>query len=153
MKPDNTLTITSLLAIVLVSIHMADDVVRGYEPGGLKNLNGVLILVVWLYATLVLSGPRLRYVIPRYVIILLGSLLAAVMPAAHFRGAGIGAKVTESGGALFFVWTLFALGVTGTISAILSVRGLWRLRRGKPATGAQENDVPVPADANAEVLR
>jgi hypothetical protein len=153
MKPDNTLTITSLLAIVLMSFHMADDVFRGYEPGGLKNLNAILIMVVWLYATLALTGPRLRYVILRYVIILLGSLLAAVMPAAHFRGAGIGARITESSGGLFFIWTLFALGVTGTFSAILSVRGLWRLRRGQPVTGSPENEGQVRTDANVEAVR
>jgi hypothetical protein len=153
MKPDNTLTITSLLAIVLMSFHLADDVMRGYEPGGLKNLNGVLTMVVWLYATLALGGPRLRYLILRYVILLLGSLLAAVMPAAHFRGVGIGPKITESSGGLFFIWTLLALGVTGTFSAILSVRGLWRLRRGQPATGSRENEGQVRTDANVEVVR
>lgn len=69
MKPDNTLTITSLLAIVLMTFHLTDDVVRGFEPGGLKNLIGVLILVVWLYATLVLAGQRSgRHPPPRVVL-------------------------------------------------------------------------------------
>ena len=55
MNHDRLLTTTSLLAIVLVTFHLADDIVRGFEPGGLKNLTGVAILVVWLYATLVLA--------------------------------------------------------------------------------------------------
>jgi len=31
----------------------------------------------------------------------------------------------------WFVWTLHALGVIGLFSLILSVRGLWSLRRGQ----------------------
>ncbi|MDQ6718787.1 MAG: hypothetical protein M3Z17_10645 [Gemmatimonadota bacterium] len=46
------------------------------------------------------------------------------------RGAGIGIGTRRSDG-LFFVWTLFALGVMGLFSAILSARGLWELRRGR----------------------
>lgn len=128
MKPDNTLTITSLLAIVLTTLHLADDVVRGFEPGGLKNLSGIAILVVWLTATLVLAGRRWGY-----VILCLGSLLAAVIPVVHMSGKGIGGEIAESSGGYFFIWTLFALGVTGTFSLILSARGLWRLRPGQPA--------------------
>jgi len=126
MKPDNTLTITSLLAIVLMTFHLTDDVVRGFEPGGLKNLIGVLILVVWLYATLVLAGRR-----SGYVILLLGSILAAIMPVVHMSGAGVGGAIAESSGGFFSIWTLIALGVTGTFSLILSARGLWSLRRGQ----------------------
>lgn len=128
MKPDNTLTITSLLAIVLMTFHLTDDVVRGFEPGGLKNLIGVLILVVWLYATLVLAGQR-----SGYVILLLASFFAAIMPVVHMSGAGVGGEIAESSGGFFFIWTLIVLGVTGTFSLILSARGLWRLRRGQPA--------------------
>jgi hypothetical protein len=36
-----TLTITSLFTILLASIHLADDVVLGIEPGGVSNYNGV----------------------------------------------------------------------------------------------------------------
>ena len=124
MKSDTTLTITSLLTVVLMSLHLTDDIVRGFEPGGLMNLIGVLILAVWLYATLALAGRR-----SGYIILLLGSLLAAMMPVLHMSGKGIGPRVTESSGGLFFVWTLVALGVIGTFSLVLSVRGLWRSRR------------------------
>lgn len=58
MKPDNALTITSLLAIVLMTLHLTDDVARGFEPGGLKNPSGIAILVVWLYATHMLAARR-----------------------------------------------------------------------------------------------
>jgi hypothetical protein len=37
-------------------------------------------------------------------------------------GAGVGVK--RSAGAFFFIWTLYALGVTGTFGIILSVRAL-----------------------------
>ena len=30
---------------------------------------------------------------------------------------------------LFFIWTLIAIGVTSLLSVVLSVRGLWGLRR------------------------
>jgi hypothetical protein len=97
------------------------------EPGGLSNLIGlVVILVIWLYGTLVLAGRR-----SGYVIILLGSLLGAGIPVIHMRGAGVGGEFAKSSGAFFFVWTLLALGVTATFSVILSVRGLWSLQRGQ----------------------
>lgn len=128
MENDKLLTVTSLLAIVLVSLHLADDVVRGFEPGGLKNLGGITILVVWLCGALVLRGRR-----SGYVILILGSLLAAVMPVAHMLGKGLGGAIAASSGGYFFIWTLFALGVTGMFSLMLSVDGLWRLRRGQPA--------------------
>jgi hypothetical protein len=38
----------------------------------------------------------------------------------------------KSSPAFLFVWTLHVLGVTGMFSLILSVRGLWSLRRGQP---------------------
>lgn len=37
MNSKATLTITSLLTILLSSFHLADDVVRGIEPGGTSN--------------------------------------------------------------------------------------------------------------------
>jgi hypothetical protein len=126
MKHNITLTITSLLSILLMTFHLSDDVVRGFEPGGFKNVSGVLILVVWLCGTLVLAGRRSGYII----ILLLGSLLGSVVPLAHMRGAGlVGGRIANSSGKLFWVWTLIALGVTAVVSVILSARGLWSLRR------------------------
>jgi hypothetical protein len=37
--------------------------------------------------------------------------------------------MVNSNGRFFFVWTLMALGVTALFSVILSLRGLWNLRR------------------------
>jgi hypothetical protein len=122
MKHNTMLTIASVLSIVFVTFHLADDIVRGMEKGGVSTLVAVPILVAWLYGTLVLAGRR-----SGYVIILLGSLLGLVVPVIHMmgKGVGVGSNIANSSGAFFFVWTLFALGVTALFSVILSLRGLW----------------------------
>jgi hypothetical protein len=134
MKDNINLTITSLLSILLMTFHLSDDIVRGFEPGGFKNVSGVLMLVVWLYGTLVLSGRR-----SGYIIMLLGAILGTVVPLAHMRGVGlVGGRVANSSGKLFFVWTLITLHVTAIVSLVLSVRGLWSTRRAnsKPSSEA-----------------
>jgi hypothetical protein len=122
MKHSVMLTITSLLSILFLTFHLADDIIRGFEKGGVSNLTAVPILVTWLYATLVLAERR-----SGYVIILLGSLLGSGMPVIHFMGKGVGvaSRIGNTSGAFFFVWTLIALGVTAVFSVILSARGLW----------------------------
>ena len=129
MRHNIALTVASLLSMVFVTLHLADDIVRGMEKGGLSSLIIVPILVIWLYGTLELSDRR-----SGYVIILLGSLLGAIVPVVHFGGAGgvAAGEIAKSSGSLFFVWTQIALGVTAVFSVILSVRGLWKLRRGQP---------------------
>jgi hypothetical protein len=127
MKHNVTLTITSLLTILFLTFHLSDDIVRGFEPGGFRHISGIVTVVVWLYGTLVLSGRR-----SGYIIILLGSLLASLMPLAHMRGAGlVGGRVAGTSGMFFWVWTLLAAGMTALFSVVLSVRGLWSLRRGR----------------------
>ena len=129
MRHNVMLTIASLLSILLMTFHLADDIVRGMEKGGASNLIAVPILVTWLYGTLVLAERR-----SGYVIILLGSLLGSAVPVIHFMGAGgvVGGEIAKSSGALFFVWTLVALGVNAVFSVILSARGLWSLIGGQP---------------------
>ena len=125
MKHSVMLTIASLLSVLFLTFHLADDIVRGFEPGGLSNLvGGVLISVVWLYGTLVLAERR-----SGYIIMLLLSLFSLVVPYVHMRGKGVGvtSRLANTGGHFFFVWTLLAIGVLGLFSAILSVRGLWSL--------------------------
>lgn len=126
MKHQVTLTIMSLLSILLFSFHWADDVARGIAPGGLSGLFGVLILVVWLYGTLVLADRR-----SGHVIMLLGSILGLVALVLHMRGAGlVGGRIAHSSGVLFWVWTLLALGGNSTFCGVLAARGLWILQRG-----------------------
>jgi len=73
MKHNVMLTIASLLSIVLMTFHFTDDVLRegGMAVRGAWNLIAVLILLVWLYGTLVLAERR-----SGYIIMLIGSLLA-----------------------------------------------------------------------------
>jgi hypothetical protein len=120
MKQNLTLTIASLLSVLLMTLHLADDIVRGMEPGTLSSLIALPILVVLLYGALVLAGKR-----SGYVIILLGSLLCLIVPVVHMKGAGVGGATAQSSGAFFFIWTLLALGVSALFSIILSARGLW----------------------------
>jgi len=140
MKHNLTLTVASLLSILFMSFHHADDVVRGFTPGGFENLVPVVFLLVWLYGTLVLAGRR-----SGYVIILIASLLSSGIPVVHMRGAGLaGGRIANSSGAFFFVWTLIAAGVTALFSVILSARGLWGLRRGKsPESNNPNTERPV----------
>jgi hypothetical protein len=129
MEQNLLLTIASLLSVLFMTFHLADDIVRGMEPGGLSSLIAVPIVVVLLYGTLVLAERR-----SGYVIILLGSLLLLVVPIIHRKGKGVGVAsgIANSSGGFFFVWTLIALGVTALFSVVLSARGLWSLRRTTP---------------------
>jgi hypothetical protein len=130
MKHPVTLTISSLVSILLFSLHWADEVARGIEPGTLAGFGGLLILAVWLCGTLVFADRRWGM-----VIILLGAILASGVPVLHMQGAGlVGRRIAaNSSGALFWVWTNIALGASGMLSLVLSVRGLWSQFRDPPA--------------------
>ena len=127
MNRDVMLTITSLLSILLMTFHLSDDVVRGFDPGGFNNITGALILVVWLYGTVVLAGRR-----SGYIIMFLGAILGSGVPVVHMIGSGLVGSKIDSSGVFFWVWTLLALQVTAIFSFILSARGLWRLQWRKP---------------------
>ena len=130
MKDHVTLTITSLLSILLFSLHWADEVARGLESGTVSSAGGLLILAVWLSATLVFAERRLGL-----IIILLGSILASAVPVLHMQGRGLvlGRYGSTNSSAMFFwVWTNIALGASGMLSFVLSVRELWSQRRGQP---------------------
>ena len=131
MNQNALLTSSSLLTVLFLTFHLADDIVRGFEKGGLTNLIAVPICVVWLYGTLVLAGRR-----SGYVIILVGSLLGLVVPVIHMKGkgVGIGSSIANSTAGFFFIWTLIAIGVTALFSVVLSLHGLWRLRSRKMRT-------------------
>jgi len=119
-------TISSLLSILLFAFHWTDEISRGMETGGVSSLGGVLILVVWLYGTLVLAERR-----SGYIVTLIGGIFGLGVLVLHMQGTRIvGRRIVNTSGVFFWVWTLIALGVTSTLSAILSVRGLWSLRRG-----------------------
>ncbi len=128
MNNQKTLTALSSLGVLLLTLHLAGDVVYGMDRGGPSLLIGVGILALWLYGTLVLGHRR-----SGHVIMLLGAFFASAMPVVHTRGDGLGGEFAKSEGAFFFIWTLLALGVTGFVAFVLSLQGLWALRRsGRP---------------------
>ena len=126
MKHSIVLTTTSLLSIVLLSLHLTDDIVYGTDRSPALNVMVVAILVIWLYGTLMLSERR-----SGHTIMLLGSAAGLVVFTVHVsRVGGLPAgALAQSSGAFFFVWTLLALAVTSVFSAILSAHRLWNLRR------------------------
>lgn len=122
MKPSILLTISSLLSLLLIMVHLTGDVLLQPE-GSVKYYIPVVIFVVWLYGTLMLSNR-----VSGYVIMLLGGLISAGMIVLHSR-TGV---VRQSGG-FYFVVTMFALSTTGWFTAILAARELWRAFRGRRA--------------------
>ena len=125
MKRHAILVVTSLLSILLLTLHITDDIVRGISKAESSN-TALLVLVVLLYGPLVLAERR-----SGHVIMVLVGLLAAAMPVMHMRGMHYG-EIARSAGGFFFVWTLWALGGLGGVTFILSALGLWNLRRGQP---------------------
>jgi len=130
MKQNLLLTITSLLTILLMTLHLTSDTIHarvGTPEAGGSTLVVVPVLVLLLYGTLVLGERR-----SGYIIMLIGSIIGVVMPIVHVMGAGgiFHGQIAKSSPAFLFVWTLHALGVTGMFSFILAVRALWSLRRG-----------------------
>jgi len=98
-----------------------------------------VILAVLLYGTLVLAERR-----SGLVIMLIGGLGAAGMPVIH-QGAG---AVAKSSGGFLFIWTLFALGATGSVTVILAAFRLWSLR-----TRGADGTMPAVANENPDRRR
>jgi hypothetical protein len=117
------LTVAALLAILLATFHLSDDVLYHGGMSATEFFAAVLILVIWLCGATVLAGRQAGY-----VMVLLGSLVGLVVPIVHIAGAGghINGGIEKSGDAYFFVWTLMTLAVTSLFSIVLSVLGLWR---------------------------
>jgi hypothetical protein len=135
MKQTAMLTTASLLTTLLMTFHLAGDIVFKISPAGLPNLFAVFVWVVLLCGTLLLAGRR-----SGYFIIFFGSVLGLVMSVLHMKGTRgmLGGEIGNSSGAFFFVWILLALGVTATFSIILSARALLSLpwRRSRRASTA-----------------
>jgi hypothetical protein len=127
MKRNITLTVTSLLTILLFSLHWADEVARGLEPGTMEGIWGFVILGVWLSATLAFGERRWGL-----VLVLLLSILAAGVPVLHMQGRGlVEGRYGQNSVLLFWVWTNIALGASGIISAVLAMRALWTFNKGR----------------------
>ncbi|HEY2850782.1 MAG TPA: hypothetical protein VGI97_12950 [Gemmatimonadaceae bacterium] len=125
MKP-NTLTVASLISLVLLPLHVGGDVALGLDKGGAMLMFVLLpILLVVACGTLLLAERK-----SGHVIMFVGGFVALAMPIIH-RNNGFTPTVAQAPGGIFFIWTLVALGVTGGLAMILSVRGLWNLRSRK----------------------
>ena len=132
MKHRTLLATLAVLCSLLFLVHVIDDMVRGFDRVGRQNAIGILILVVWLYAALVAVEKTAGL-----VIVLLGGLFATGVAVLHFGGTTVGSReFAASPGAYRFLWTLWALGTTGTLSATLATLELWRRRRGAPRGNA-----------------
>jgi hypothetical protein len=130
MRQNLMLTITSLLSIVLMTLHLSSDTLRarsGSSEAGGSTLRAIPVLAVWLYGTVVLADRR-----SGRIIMAVGSLLAVGMPVIHSMGSGDIVRGDKSGLAYLFVWTLHAIGVTGMFSLLLSARDFWRRRHPRP---------------------
>jgi hypothetical protein len=123
MKQNDLLSVTSLLSVLLLSLHISQDIVFGFDRAGLNHLVGVAILLV-----IVCGAVLLRERLVGKVIMLLGGVMAAGMLPLHMRN-GLRPEFLEKSGALLFVCTLYLLGVIGAFSIILAIRAL-RPRRG-----------------------
>lgn len=119
---DKSASLLALLIAVLLTAHVSQDVVYGFEEGDRSDLIAAAILGVWLYVALTFSGRRAGY-----LLLLLASFLAPVVSLAHMSGAGAGEDL-PAGEGLFFVWTLIGIGVTAPVALLVSVEGLWGLR-------------------------
>lgn len=124
MKRNITLTVTSLLSILFFSLHWADEVARGLEPGTLAAYGGFIILAVWLSATLAFPERRVGL-----ALILIGGILASAVPALHMQGRGLVLGRYGTGSVMFFwVWTNIALGASGMITVVLAAQEFWSRR-------------------------
>jgi hypothetical protein len=123
MKHNVMLIVASLLSLLLMIIHLTQDVMRQADRTNMIVIP-IVVFAVWLYGTLMLSDR-----IWGYIIMLLGGLIGAAMIIIHSKGG-----VISNSGGFFFVWTLFALSTTGWFTAILSARGIWTTLRSRRRT-------------------
>lgn len=122
MKQDNLLSVTSLVSVALLALHISQDIVFGFDRAGLNHLVGVAILLVVVCGAVLLRERALGK-----VVMLFGGLMAAGMLPLHMRN-GFRPEFLAKSGALLFIWTLYVLGVNGAFSVILAVRALRRPR-------------------------
>lgn len=123
MKPSVLLTGTTLLTAFFLTLHVADDIARGMDTIGLHSLPAMLVLGLWLYGTLVLSGRRSGYILQ-----LLLALLGLGVVIIHLRGTRMGQIAVSSGGVVF-VWGLFVIGTASFMSMLLCLHGLLTMRK------------------------
>lgn len=117
--------VTSLVALLLLTLHIVDDIVRGIDPAGMMNMIGISVAAVLLYGTVFL-GERLA----GRLMMLFVSFFAAAMPVVHLRSQRIN-EIAQGEGGFFFIWTLWALGIIGIFGMLLAVHAIWESRRSR----------------------
>jgi hypothetical protein len=126
VKQHTPLTVTSLLTILFLSLHITSDFIHN---AGELSLRGIFIVAVFLgfvlYGTLFLGDKR-----SGHVIMLIGALAALGMPVIHLMTERGLAGAIDRPYAFIFVWGLLCLAVTGLFSLLLAIQGLVRLQRG-----------------------
>ena len=118
MKNIDLLIRISILSVVLLALHISQDIVYGFARGGLSQLFGVAILLVVLCGAVLLRVRR-----SGQVIMLLGGVIAMAMMPMHMWN-GMRPEFLERSGALVFVWTLYVLGLIGGLTVILAILAL-----------------------------
>jgi len=118
VKQNDLLSVSSLLSVLLLALHISQDIVFGFDRAGLNHLTGVAILLV-----VTCGAMLLRERASGKVIMLLGGVMAAGMLPLHMRN-GFRPEFLERSGALLFIWTLYVLGVTGAFSIVLAIQAL-----------------------------
>ena len=121
-----TSIITALILEFLLVLHWVEDVALKFEGGGPTSVYVVIVLAVVFYPMLAYAGRRAGY-----VALLIGSLGGVGILVIHTMGVGMtGGRMASSPGVLVWVWHMVALGTTGAFGIILSLDGLWSLRKG-----------------------
>jgi hypothetical protein len=116
MSKNLLLTVTSLILMLLLTLHIVDDIVRGFDSAGLINMIGISVAAVLVYGTTVL-----RERLAGQIMMLFIGFFAAAMPVIHLRSARIN-EIAQSSGGFFFIWTLWALGVIGIFAMIVAAQ-------------------------------
>src|SRR5690242_19532806 len=117
------LIVTSLVTMLLFTIHWIQDVQWGLDAASPANFGLVIILLVWLCATLVWPDHKAGL-----IVVGLLSILSTGVTVLHIRGASY-LRLAATEGRLPFVWTLIMLGAGGAFGFVLAIRGLLALRK------------------------
>ena len=132
MKRITLLSNLTLISVVLLSLHISQDIVLGLDKAGLNHLTGIAILFV-----ITCGAVLLRDRLIGRVIMLLGGVFALGMLPLHMRH-GLRPEFLQLNGALLFVWTLYLLGVLGAFSILLAVLELRSPTRHGAAPAARD---------------
>jgi hypothetical protein len=110
-----------------------DDIVHGFDSASVSAVIAMAVLAFLVYGTLLMRGRILGYVSAVIV-----AIFAVGMPLIHLRSVRIN-ETAQGPGGFFFIWCLWALGITGILGLILSAEGIWGLLRKPRALDATSN--------------